>query len=190
MKEARKQERARRPRRAVVKGPVAESHAPLLVKIGVRTCRARRVPVGRRLARLAVPVRARWVRDGGGGVACWDLGDSGGLVSVGVGGLGMDVCFVVADLDLRDIFMGLRNVLIENIKRVQVSRPGYQIYKRERREMKQLWWRRDGAFALMGFDICTFYLQRNVLLSSTSGPDGGDGLNGESIWFSTWWWWW
>lgn len=118
MKEARKQERARRPRRTVVKGPVAESHAPLLEKIGVRTCRARRVPVGRRLARLAVPVRARWVRDGGGGgVACWDLGDSGGLVAVGVGGLGMDVCFVVVGLDLRDIFMGLRNVLVENIKR-------------------------------------------------------------------------
>lgn len=38
-------------------GRVAESHEPLLVKTGVRSWKAKRVPVGRRLARLAVPVR-------------------------------------------------------------------------------------------------------------------------------------
>lgn len=50
-------------------GPVAASHVPLLVKIGVRSWKARRVPVGRRLARFAVPVRvwdiARCEKEGG-----------------------------------------------------------------------------------------------------------------------------
>jgi hypothetical protein len=57
VKEARKQERARRTRRIRVIGRVAESQAPLLVKNGVRSWKAKRVPVGRRLARLAVLVR-------------------------------------------------------------------------------------------------------------------------------------
>lgn len=57
MKEARKQERARRARRIRVIGRVAESQAPLLVKNGVRSWKAKSVPVGRRLARLAVLVR-------------------------------------------------------------------------------------------------------------------------------------
>ena len=57
MKEARKQERERRARRIKVIGRVAESQAPLLVNNGVRSWKARRVPVGRRLARLAVLVR-------------------------------------------------------------------------------------------------------------------------------------
>jgi hypothetical protein len=38
-------------------GAVAESQAPLLVNIGVRIWNAKRVPVGRRLARFAVLVR-------------------------------------------------------------------------------------------------------------------------------------
>lgn len=57
------------------------------------------MPVGRRLARLAVPVSVwvsvRWDRDAGG---WWAVGDSGGLA-------GIDVCFVVVGLDLRDIFV-------------------------------------------------------------------------------------
>ena len=48
---------------------MAESHTPLLVNVGVRNWKARMVPVGRRLARLAVLDRvcemARWVRVGG-----------------------------------------------------------------------------------------------------------------------------
>lgn len=54
-----------------VKGRVAASHVPLLVKTGVRSWKAKRVPVGRRLARWAVLVKvweiARWGRDGVGG---------------------------------------------------------------------------------------------------------------------------
>lgn len=57
MKEPRKQETARRARRTEVMGAVAESQAPLLVNIGVRIWNAKRVPVGRRLARFAVLVR-------------------------------------------------------------------------------------------------------------------------------------
>ncbi|KAE9460304.1 hypothetical protein C3L33_07794, partial [Rhododendron williamsianum] len=63
-------------------GRVAESHAPPLVKVGVRSWRARRVPVGRRLARLAVPVSVwvsvRWDRDAGG---WWAVGDSVGAMA-------------------------------------------------------------------------------------------------------------
>lgn len=77
---------------------------PILSQIRTRTCVRPRVEEPQAVGR-------------GKAVACWDLGDSGGLVAVGVGGLGMDVCFVVVGLDLRDIFMGLRNVLVENIKR-------------------------------------------------------------------------
>lgn len=91
-------------RRAMVMGRVAESQAPPLVKVGVSRLRARRVPVGRRLARLAVPVSvwvsARWGRDGGGG--WWVVSpveDSGGLAGI------VDVCFVMVGLDLRDIFL-------------------------------------------------------------------------------------
>lgn len=51
------QEAARRKRRRSVKGRVAASQEPLLVKIGVRSWNARRVPVGRRFARFAVLVR-------------------------------------------------------------------------------------------------------------------------------------
>ena len=57
MKEARKQERARKKRRMIVMGRVAESHDPLLVKVGTRSWKARRVPVGRRLAKFAVLVK-------------------------------------------------------------------------------------------------------------------------------------
>lgn len=57
---------------------VTESQDPLLVKVGVRSWKAMRVPVGRRLARFAVLVRvwemALRVRDGGG---VGDLGVSG-----------------------------------------------------------------------------------------------------------------
>lgn len=63
-----KHERAKRRSRMRVMGRVAESQEPLLVKIGVRSWKARRVPVGRRLARFAVLVRvwemARWERVG------------------------------------------------------------------------------------------------------------------------------
>lgn len=62
---------------------VAVSHAPLLVNIGVRSWKAKRVPVGRRLAKLAVVVSvcviARWEREG-----CWFLGLSGAVVDGGV----------------------------------------------------------------------------------------------------------
>lgn len=54
VKQAMKQEKARIVRRMNVIGPVAESHEPLLVKIGVRIWKAKRVPVGRRFAKLAV----------------------------------------------------------------------------------------------------------------------------------------
>lgn len=57
MKQARKQERARSKRRTSVMGRVAESHDPLLVKIGMRSWKARSVPVGRRLAKFAVLVK-------------------------------------------------------------------------------------------------------------------------------------
>lgn len=44
---------------------IIESHAPFVVKIGVRIWNARRVPVGRRLAKWAVPDNAFRVRDEG-----------------------------------------------------------------------------------------------------------------------------
>ena len=56
MKEARKQDAARMRRRRSV-GRVAASQDPLLVKMGVRSWNARRVPVGRGFARFAVLVR-------------------------------------------------------------------------------------------------------------------------------------
>lgn len=58
MKEARKHETASRARRMMVMGRVAASHEPLLVKTGVSSWKAKRVPVGRRLAKLAVLVNA------------------------------------------------------------------------------------------------------------------------------------
>jgi hypothetical protein len=57
VKQARKQEVAKRRRRRRVRGRVAESHEPLLVKIGVRSWKARREPVGRRFANWAVLVK-------------------------------------------------------------------------------------------------------------------------------------
>lgn len=57
VKLATKQETESRTRRMMVSGRVAESHEPLLVKTGIRSWKAKRVPVGRRLAKLAVPVR-------------------------------------------------------------------------------------------------------------------------------------
>lgn len=54
VKHARKQERARRRRRMKVMGRVAESHAPFWVKMGMRSWNAKRVPEGKRLARLDV----------------------------------------------------------------------------------------------------------------------------------------
>lgn len=56
--DARKQERHRTKSRTNVMGRVAMSHEPLLVKMGVRSWNASRVPVGRRLARWAELSRA------------------------------------------------------------------------------------------------------------------------------------
>ncbi|CAK9147345.1 unnamed protein product [Ilex paraguariensis] len=75
VKQAREEAAARIRRRMRVMGRVAASQEPLLVKIGVRSWKARRVPVGRRLARWAVLSRARWDKEGGIG------GGSGGGVS-------------------------------------------------------------------------------------------------------------
>lgn len=47
-------------------GRVAESHEPLLVNIGVKSWKAKSVPVGRSLARFAVLVNARCDSDCGG----------------------------------------------------------------------------------------------------------------------------
>lgn len=71
MKLARKQETERTERRMAVRGRVAASHEPWLVKIGVRSWRTKRVFVGRRLASWAVLVRvwesARCEMEGSGG---------------------------------------------------------------------------------------------------------------------------
>lgn len=48
---------ARVARRKIVMGRVTMSHEPLLVNTGVSSWKARRVPVGRRLAKLAVLVK-------------------------------------------------------------------------------------------------------------------------------------
>lgn len=56
VKEARKQEIESSASRIIVNGLVTRSQLPLAVKIGVRSWNASRVPVGRRFARLAVPV--------------------------------------------------------------------------------------------------------------------------------------
>lgn len=56
---------------------VAISHCPLLVKIGVSTWKAKRVPVGSKLAKLAVLAKARWAIDG--------LRSSGMLLGMAVG---------------------------------------------------------------------------------------------------------
>lgn len=84
VKEASKQDAARRRRRRSVKGPVAASQDPLLVKMGVRSWNARRVPVGRRFARFAVLVRvcesARRDRD---------VDDDGGIEVAGVVAVGV-----------------------------------------------------------------------------------------------------
>lgn len=107
MKQARKQEAARRSRRRKVKGRVAASHVPLLVKIGVRSWKAKRVPVGSRLARLAVLVKVWEIArcdklddDGGGGGGGKDVGVSSTVAEeeevVGEEGVG---------LVLRDMFL-------------------------------------------------------------------------------------
>lgn len=113
MKDARKQETARRARRRKVNGCVAESQAPFFVKIGVRSWKAKRVPVGRRLARLAVLVRvceiARWEKVGG--LDDGDFGVSGSLLTslleleLGVDTSGMDGCLE------EDVVLGLRDML-------------------------------------------------------------------------------
>lgn len=56
VKQARKQEVASTTSRIIVMGLVAASQVPLLVNMGVSSWKAKRVPVGSRLARLAVPV--------------------------------------------------------------------------------------------------------------------------------------
>ncbi|CAK9165413.1 unnamed protein product [Ilex paraguariensis] len=111
VKLARKQEAARRARRSKVMGRVAESHEPFPVKIGVRSWNAKRVPVGRRLAKLAVPVKvceiARCESDGGGG-CCFGVSGkvSSGTVEVVVVAMVSDkgVCLEGVGLALRDIF--------------------------------------------------------------------------------------
>lgn len=62
------QDKPRPTRSKPVMARVAMSHWPLLVKIGVRSWKARSVPVGRRLAKWAVLARARWAIDGCAGV--------------------------------------------------------------------------------------------------------------------------
>lgn len=110
-----------------VKGRVAASQDPLLVKMGVRSWNARRVPVGRRFARFAVLVRVcesarrdRDVdRDGGFEVARVVVV---GVVEVGeveasadeVGGCCCSE--VVLGLCLRDIFFW--NMKVENFLRL------------------------------------------------------------------------
>ena len=108
VKEARKHERARSPRRMAVSGRVAASQPlPLLVKIGVRSWKARRVPVGRRLARLAVVVSV-WE------MALWDKEDCrcGGGFAFSGGAVAVAVAEVVSPLevvlDLRDISVCVR----------------------------------------------------------------------------------
>ncbi|KAK4750000.1 hypothetical protein SAY87_027449 [Trapa incisa] len=58
VKHARKQEVASTASRMTVAGLVTASHMPLLVNKGVRSWKAKRVPVGSRFARFAVPVNA------------------------------------------------------------------------------------------------------------------------------------
>lgn len=59
MNEARKHEMPRSARRRVVNDRVVMSHCPWLVKIGVRSWKAKSVPVGSKFAKLAVLVKAR-----------------------------------------------------------------------------------------------------------------------------------
>lgn len=61
VKEARKHERDSKSKRTRVMGRVALSHEPLLVKIGVRSWKAKSVPVGRSLARWA-ELSSAWER--------------------------------------------------------------------------------------------------------------------------------
>lgn len=96
VKHARKQERARITRRTAVMGRVAASQTPLLVKIGVRSWKAKRVPVGRRLARLPVLSNARER-------ALWDGGGGGGGVGVTEGEGEVDGGLDDDGLCLRDI---------------------------------------------------------------------------------------
>ena len=105
VKQARKQERARMTKRTSVMGRVAESHVPFCVNTGMRSWKAMRVPVGKRLAKVAVVVKVweialcerdcwRW---------SWGFGVSSGSVSVVVlGVLGVDGGFVVG------VVLGLR----------------------------------------------------------------------------------
>lgn len=93
-----------------VMGRVAASHEPLLVNIGVRSWKARRVPVGRRLARLAtVLVRFRTIvgcrcRAAAFGVSAAATTTLPLAVGIGVASVVlsfMDGCLVVVDLALR-----------------------------------------------------------------------------------------
>ncbi|PON48772.1 hypothetical protein PanWU01x14_234750 [Parasponia andersonii] len=97
-----KQERERRTKRRKVNTRVTGSQDPLLVKTGVRSWKARRVPVGSRLAKLAVVVRvcemARWER------LCRRCGGPAGVFDVSAGsGSVVDGCLVGAGLGLRDM---------------------------------------------------------------------------------------
>lgn len=67
VKDARKPEAARASRKSCVKHRVMESQLPLLEKTGMRSWKAKSVPVGRRLAKLAVLVKVWemvfWVKE-------------------------------------------------------------------------------------------------------------------------------
>lgn len=76
MKDAKKQEIARKVRREIVRIRVTVSHVPLLVKIGVRSWKVRSVPVGRRFAKWAVLARANDAAERRGG-------DEVGVISAG-----------------------------------------------------------------------------------------------------------
>ena len=114
VKQARKQERARMTKRTSVMGRVAESHVPFCVNTGMRSWKAMRVPVGKRLAKVAVVDKVweialcerdcwRWswgfgVSSGSGSVLVVVLGvlgvDGGFVVGVGLG-LRLDIIWVL-----------------------------------------------------------------------------------------------
>lgn len=117
VKQARKQERARMTKRTSVMGRVAESHVPFCVNTGMRSWKAMRVPVGKRLAKVAVVdkvweialcERDCWRWSWGFGVSS----GSGSVLVVVLGVLGVDGGFVVGvGLGLRlDIFWVLEKM--------------------------------------------------------------------------------
>lgn len=96
-----------------MRGRVAESQKPFLVKIGVRSWKARREPVGRRFAKWAVLVRpwesARCAREGGSG---WDFGVPEDFSSLDVE-LPVVVVGAISDTDvcLEGVCLALRDIL-------------------------------------------------------------------------------